>query len=197
MKVFICVECGKQFTPSDARASRPHRFCSISCANVTRRGDPISNFWARVEKTEGCWLWKGGKDSSGYGFFRYKGKRDKAHRVAYELAYGVSLGSLFGCHHCDNPSCVRPDHIFPGTPKDNAQDAFRKGRRKAHFANSSRPGTANGRAQLTEQDVQGIRRLASRGITEREIQGIYNIRQAQINKIIRRVSWKHVPDGEE
>jgi len=55
-------------------------------------------------------------------------KTYRAHRLAYELTYDTSLGDKFACHTCDNPLCVRPDHIFPGTPKDNFDDAFSKGR---------------------------------------------------------------------
>lgn len=82
----------------------------------------METFWNKVEFGPNCWEWKAGK-SKGYGVF--KGKH--AHRVAYEMVVGP-LGKLHGCHSCDNPGCVRPSHIFAGTPKDNAQDRVRKGR---------------------------------------------------------------------
>lgn len=84
-------------------------------------------FWTFVERGDGCWLWTGALGGrGGYGRF----DADRAHRVAYELVVGPIPPGLFVCHHCDVPRCVRPDHLFVGTAKDNAQDRDRKGRRR-------------------------------------------------------------------
>jgi hypothetical protein len=86
-------------------------------------------FWRMVQKTDGCWLWMGAKFRRGYGQFRgYKGKSWKAHRFAFKLNGGELVPGEYICHRCDNPSCVRPDHLFAGTPTDNVQDCIRKGR---------------------------------------------------------------------
>lgn len=96
------------------------------------------NFWSMVAKSDGCWVWTGTRWSTGYG--RLVGGR-AAHRVAWELTNGPIPRGLLVCHHCDNPPCCRPDHLFLGTSKDNAMDASAKGRLltgKSHPANTQR-----------------------------------------------------------
>jgi HNH endonuclease len=90
-------------------------------------------FWSKVKKTDGCWLWESAlkirNPQKAYGHFRWDGKNRPAHRVAWEIANGKPFpDGMFACHHCDNPNCVNPDHIFVGTAKDNARDAVLKGR---------------------------------------------------------------------
>lgn len=80
---------------------------------------------------DGCWLWTGNRMAKGYGLFAVEGINHRAHRVSYEMATGQHPGSLFVCHHCDNPSCVNPAHLFLGTAQDNTNDMLAKGRRKA------------------------------------------------------------------
>ena len=88
-----------------------------------------ANFWANVQKSDGCWEWQGGKTGSGYGAHWNGSKLVGAHRYSYELKYGPMPKELFACHKCDNPGCVNPDHIFPGTPKENMHDMQAKGRK--------------------------------------------------------------------
>lgn len=85
-------------------------------------------FWQRVRKTETCWLWTGYRNDNGYGQVGFNGHVRLAHRVAYTLAFGIIPEGMDVLHHCDNPSCVRPDHLFLGTQLDNIRDRDTKGR---------------------------------------------------------------------
>jgi hypothetical protein len=94
-------------------------------------------FWKFVEKSDGCWLWTGQRTPEGYGRFvvgrtpKKKGLNKGAHRFSWELHHGAIPEGLVVCHHCDNPSCIRPDHLFVGTVSDNTQDMLRKGRHRS------------------------------------------------------------------
>lgn len=86
-------------------------------------------FWSKVDMNpHHCWEWLCLPNKGGYGKFRYNGVMRLAHRVAYELWYGSFDESLIVRHKCDNPICVRPDHLEVGTLSDNTQDMVSRGR---------------------------------------------------------------------
>jgi len=84
--------------------------------------------WTKVKKTESCWEWTASKNVHGYGIIKKDGRMHLAHRVLFELTGGKIPNGMQVLHHCDNPACVNPDHLFLGTHGDNMRDMFKKGR---------------------------------------------------------------------
>lgn len=90
----------------------------------------IARFWNRVDLSDlsGCWNFKLSKNRDGYGWYKTKLIGEcRAHRTAFILTFGNPLNPVI-CHHCDNPSCCNPWHLFSGTRKDNFKDMVSKGR---------------------------------------------------------------------
>lgn len=108
------------------------RECAYRVLGATRAAAAAQRFGARfqekVEKTDGCWLWRPAKPNEYGKFMVRKGVMDGAHRVAWTLAHGPIPKGLMVLHRCDNPRCVRPDHLFLGTAADNSRDMVAKGR---------------------------------------------------------------------
>jgi len=88
----------------------------------------VKRFWDKVDKTGECWIWTASKYLNGYGQFRFDGKNWGAHRMAWLLTNGEIPDGMLVCHTCDNPSCIRPAHLFIGTQKQNMRDCIDKGR---------------------------------------------------------------------
>lgn len=173
-----------------------------------------ARFWRKVNKTDGCWLWTGAVSRNGYGQFTVGGKTKLAHRVAWLISNGSiprGEGHHGTCvlHKCDTPLCVRPDHLFLGTAKDNSIDMVQKGR---HFSRTSphriargdrngsrihpenvRRGISHWRARLSASDIEGIRSLyATGGITQRELAGQFHIAQPHVSRIVCGIRWAHI-----
>lgn len=90
-----------------------------------------ARFWPKVDIQDdnSCWSWRGSHDQRGYGQFWDKGRRIKAHRMAWQLFNGQPFPEgKEACHTCDNPNCVNPRHIWPGTHRENIKDAVDKKR---------------------------------------------------------------------
>ena len=82
-------------------------------------------FWARVRKTDGCWLFEGGSKNGSHGTMP---NGEYAHRFSWRLHFGPIPDGLEVCHKCDVGRCVRPDHFFLGTQAENIADMWAKGR---------------------------------------------------------------------
>lgn len=134
-----------------------------------------ARFWRGVRKagTQECWEWSGRRNSKGYGQFRYRGRAVTASRVAWSLKNDAPFpANKLACHSCDNPPCCNPDHIWPGTARENSLDAVKKGR--ARGLGEER--CANGH-ELTEANIRwryGYRRCRA---CDREQSRLYKLRR--------------------
>lgn len=181
--------------------------------NIGFLSQPLEvRFWSKVNKTNpnGCWIWLGTKDRKGYGKIHAHGKNGVlAHRVAWELTNGLIPNRLHILHHCDNPSCVNPAHLFLGTNADNVADKLKKGRQaqgetiaatRRGDNNVSRRyperlvrGEASSLSKLTtEQVIQIISRYRTGGISQKALAKEYGITQSQVNRIVKGQNWKHI-----
>jgi hypothetical protein len=150
----------------------------------------VKRFWANTRKSdEGCWAWAGSVQPRGYPYGRlsvYK-RTALAHRVSWILHFGSIPAGLCVLHRCDNPRCVRPDHLFLGTQKDNTADAIAKGR-KAY----PRPhvGENQHQAKLTAAAARAIFQRAAKGENQRAIAAAYGINQSVVSKILTGRAWR-------
>lgn len=150
-------------------------------------------FESKFVKTPGCWEWRAGKFSNGYGQFWAYGTQVGAHCMAYELYVGPIPDGMMVCHTCDQKACVNPNHLFIGTGTDNMQDMIRKGRQGQRGwwlrVRENKQGARNAAAKLTNGQVLKIREDRR---TQQVIAADYGIKQAQVSRIKLRQSWSHV-----
>lgn len=155
----------------------------------------IKRFWSKVVKREGnmCWEWCAGA-SNNYGVFYAKELNGMglAHRAAFAISRGYLPSSrLDVCHDCDNPKCVRFDHLFLGTRKDNMRDMSKKGRHLQTDIKSH--GELHYSAKLKEKDVHEIRSLfKAGGMTCFHISLLMGISDSVVRQIVLGQIWKHV-----
>lgn len=187
-----CERCGKDFE-NIARGGSP-RFCSRSCWRVAVSANTLEErYWSKVVKGPDCWLWTGSMSSKGYGRISAERRHVTASRVAYSLEYGAFDERLHVLHRCDNPSCVRPDHLFLGTQVDNMADMNSKNRHGRSGAGENvRKGKSHPFAKIDESCAKQIRERHKSGITMKELASSFGLNVPSIWRIIHRKTWKHV-----
>lgn len=147
-------------------------------------------FWAKVDKgphPKGCWVWKGYCQAFGHGAIQRvvdgKPKTILAHRRSWTLLVGPLPARACLLHHCDNPPCVNPEHLYIGTRQDNMRDKVDR--------NRTHKGQDSALSKLTDAQVLEIRRL--RGVVvASELAKRFGVSQNYIYQIQRREVWKHL-----
>jgi len=191
------------------------------------REDLANRFWPKVNRDGAvvradlgqCWEWTASLRDFGYGQFmcrRVDGSKrpERAHRVAWFITHGEEP-ALYVLHRCDNPKCVRPEHLFLGTSRDNVRDMMKKRRESfnglachdeakriaalprgdAHFFRIHRErvrGENNGHAKLTDHAVREIRAERQRGTKLRPLADRYGVSINVVSKVARGQAWRHI-----
>ena len=153
----------------------------------------LARFEKLTKRGDGCWQWQGKPDKDGYGCLRIGGRKVcKAHRAAWMIANNIDPGEKLICHHCDNPGCVNPAHLYRGTIAENNKD-----RAKRNRSNPTK-GSDQWKAKLTDGLVASILSEYQPGITSQEELGKkFGVTQACICLILHGKHWKHVPRPHE
>ncbi len=166
---------------------------------VYPRADPSKRFWSCVDKDGpvpqhckelgACWVWAGGKSSTGYGGFWLNGKTVGAHVASWLFEYGTLPKQLI-LHSCDNRACVRPSHLFEGTHQDNMADMKRKGRgasgEKNNFVRHPelRPrGARHGMCKFSDAQIAKVKELLARRVSQYKIAEIMGMSQPHVSAI--------------
>lgn len=139
----------------------------------------------------GCLLWTGALNGRGYGQIMVNHKPRKAHHIAWILEHGDIPNGKYVLHKCDVRSCVRPEHLFLGTQKENLEDMRNKNRGNPPPRNDNR-GENHGMSKLTANDVIGIRAELASGKTQSEIANAFHISRTVISQINSGKRWKHI-----
>ena len=144
-----------------------------------------------IDPRTACWNWTASLRPTGYGQMRYLGTTELAHRVSWMLFRGPipkaanRYGTMNVLHHCDNPKCVNPEHLFIGDQSDNAKDAVSKKR----WGRRGCVGESHGKARLTEKDVLEIRKSF---LSLKQLVLRYRVSKSAIQHVLKRRSWAHI-----
>ena len=137
----------------------------------------------------GCHIWSGSTNVGGYATSG-RAQREQGttivHRALFNFVYGGVSSGLYVCHRCDTPCCVNPDHLFLGSPSDNARD------RAVKCRSAPKKGEQNGRSRLTNQDVKKIKSLLTTNLRQREIGEMLGVDQTVISGIKTKKTWGHI-----
>jgi len=166
----------------------------------TRRTLPRRDIWDRLLShrsidDSGCWNWTASRDKQGYGHIANvripstTRETFSVHRLVAHLVHGLDIHSrnTYACHHCDNPACFNPEHIYVGTPKQNALDCKARGRERHQRGEEN-----GGGGKLKATDIPTIRQRLAAGETQQAIGADYGVDYSMIGRIKLGKAWTHV-----
>lgn len=180
----VCPACKGTFYRKARQAPSlwdPQVFCSRTCGSrkVKMTKSVFYKFFT-PEPNSGCWLWDGRVNRAGYGVLGTNNQKMLAHRFSWEMHRGQIPRGQGVLHHCDNPPCVNPDHLFLGAPIDNVRDMHAKGRaRKLR-------GEQHPSAKLTAAQVDAIRADTRK---QRDVAKEYGVGASTISMIRTGKNW--------
>lgn len=162
----------------------------------------VVKFWSRVivGPPDTCWMFLGGEMKKKYGQICFGNTTMTSHRFAYYLTHGELPEGMDICHHCDQPACVNPSHLYAGTRAENLRDMTVRNRRARGDSHGSRThpervrrGEIHSASKLTEYQVKEIRRLyRPRVTTVPMLAAQFGVSRGTVFAIIQRKTWAHV-----
>jgi hypothetical protein len=195
-------ECGRACEFSRERMQAGAFLLCEPCRRKAADDRFREHFWGRVSKSGlfhpvcgQCWEWTGARFRYGYGAQGWKGKNHKAHRIAWELVNGPIPDGMCICHHCDNPPCCNPAHLFLGTMQDNMDDKHAKGRQWYPRPFDPVKGERCHTSKLNEEQVREIRRVYRKWSKTHGTYALaekYGVSQGNIHSIVTGETWKHL-----
>lgn len=150
--------------------------------DLDKRRTTAEKFWARVLKTDTCWVWQGGTDENGYGRVGYQSRSNiGTHRVAWALTRnGGKIPTRWVLHRCDNPPCCNPAHLFLGDVSANNRDRHDKGR----TAGFIRTGAGHHAFVVTDEMRDAMRFQRATGATQRSIADAFGVSRGHVAKLV-------------